>query len=225
MARTIALLFLFTIVAGVFVETFIGGRLVVAGNPAATASNILAHVSLYRTGFTLYLVEMVAQVVMTALFYELLKPVSRRVSLLAATLGYIGCGIKTMSRLFYLAPLFVLGGTTYAGAFSGPQREALSSLFLQLNDYGAGIALAFFGVSTLLQGYLIVRSKFLPRSLGVLTIVGALGWMTFFSPSLGRQLFPIVALLGLTGSLVTILWLLIAGVNEARWHERVRDSA
>ncbi len=219
-ARLIAVLFAITIVAGIFVEGFVSGRLVVARDPAATAANILGQASLLRAGFSIYLAEMLVQIAMTALFYELLKPVSQSLSMLSAVFGYIGCGIKTMSRLFFLAPLFVLGGTTYAGAFNPAQRQALSSLLLQLNEYGAAIALVFFGVSTLVQGYLIVRSTFLPRSLGVLTIMGGLGWMTFLSPTLGLRLFPFVAGIGLLGSIAMILWLLIVGVDERRWREQ-----
>lgn len=222
MARAIAILFLLSIVAGIFVEVFISGRIIVARDPVATANNILAQASLYRMGFTVYLIEMTMQIVMTALFYQLLKPVNAPLSMLSAVLGYVGCGIKTMSRLFYLAPLFVLSGTTYAGAFAPEQRQGLASLLLQLNNYGAGIALAFFGVSTVIQGYLIVRSTFLPRSLGYLSIAGGIGWMAFFSPALGLRVFPVVALIGLLGSIATILWLLVVGVDEARWRESAR---
>jgi hypothetical protein len=219
-ARMIGGLFLSTIVLGIFAEGFVSGRIVVPRDAAATATNILAHQSLYRAGFTAYLIEMAAQIAMTVFFYELLKPVSRPLSLLSAVFSYVGCGIKTMSRLFYLAPVFVLSGATYAAVFNPAQRQALTSLLLQLNNYGAGIALAFFGVSTVVQGYLILRSTFLPRSLGIVTILGGLGWMTFLSPSLGLQLFPIVAGIGLLGSIAMILWLLIVGVDERRWQEQ-----
>ncbi len=82
------------------------------------------------------------------------------------------------------------------------------------------MALAFFGFSTVLQGYLIFRSTFLPRFLGVLGMVAGLGWLTFLHPPLGYRAFPFIALLGFIGAAVTIFWLLVYGVNEERWKER-----
>ena len=179
----------------------------------------------FRLGFTAYLVEMAAQVAMTVLFYELLKPVSRSIALLAAVFAYIACGIKTFSRLFYFAPLLVLGDADYLRAFGADQLQALALLFLKVNDQAAAIALVFFGFSTLLMGYLIARSSFLPRPLGMLKALGGIGWLAFLSPSLGYRLFPYIATVGLLGAAATILWLLVFGVNEQRWKEQASAAA
>jgi hypothetical protein len=219
-ARIAGVLSLLTILTGVFAEMYVSGRLVVDGDAAATAANILTHKSWFQLGFTVYLVEMACQIAMTALFYDLLKPAGRSVSLVAAFLGLAGCVIKTFSRLFFIAPLFILGGAHYLSVFSLEQLRALALLFLKVNDHGAGIALAFFGFYALLKGYLIVRSTFLPRVLGVLSIFAGLGLLTFLSPTLGYQLFPYVAALGLLGAAPQILWLLVFGVNEQRWKEQ-----
>jgi hypothetical protein len=212
--------YLLTILTGIFALGFVSERLVVSGDAATTAANILAHQSLFQLGFTVYLIEMASQVAMTALFYELLKPAGRSVSLLAAYLGLAGCVIKTFSRVFYIVPLFVLGGPSFLSVFSSEQLQALALLFLKVNDQGAGVALAFFGFATLLKGYLILRSTFLPRFLGVLSVLGGVGWLTFLYPPLGYRLFPILAAVGLLGSAATILWLLVKGVNEQRWKEQ-----
>src|SRR5437868_10573191 len=177
-ARITGVFYLLTMVTGIFAQGFVSGRLVVEGDPATTATNILTHKSLFELGFTVYLIEMACQIVITALFYDLLKPAGRSVSLVAAFLGLAGCVIKTFSRLFYIAPLFVLGGAHYLSVFSPEQLQALALLFLKVNDHGAAIALAFFGFYALLTGYLIVRSTFLPRLLGVLSVLGGLGWLT-----------------------------------------------
>ena len=157
---------------------------------------------------------------MTALFYDLLKPAGRSVSLVAALLGLTGCIIKTLSRLFFIAPLFILGGVHYLTVFSAEQLQALALLFLRVNDHGAGIALAFFGFYALLNGYLIIRSTFLPRILGVFSVVAGVGWLTFLYQPLGYRLFPYIAALGILGAALLMLWLLVFGVNEQRWKEQ-----
>src|SRR5438876_5915735 len=219
-ARITGVFYLLTMLTGIFAQGFVSGRLVVDGDATATATNILTHKSLFQLGFAVYLIEMACQVAITALFYDLLKPAGRSVSLVAAFLGLAGCVIKTVSRLFYIAPLFVLGGAHYLSVFNVEQLQALALLFLKVNDQGAGIALAFFGFYALLTGYLIFRSTFLPRILGVWSAVAGLGWLTFLSPTLGYRLFPYLAALGLLGAAALILWLLVFGVNEQRWKEQ-----
>jgi hypothetical protein len=221
-ARITGALYLLTMVTGIFAQMFVSGSLVVSGDASATATNILAHKSLFQAGFAVYLIEMASQITITALFYGLLKPAGRTVSLVAAFLGLTGCVIKTFSRLFYIAPLFVLGGAHYLSVFSTEQLQALALLFLKVNDHGAAIALVFFGFYALLTGYLTFRSTFLPQWLGVLGMFGGLGWLSFLYPPLGYRLFPYIAALGLLGAVLLILWLLVFGVNEQRWREQAR---
>jgi len=128
-ARIAGVLYLLTILTGIFAQGFVSGRLVVDGDAASTAANILTHKTLFQWGFTAYLVEMSCQIAFTALFYDLLKPAGRSISLLAAFLGLAGCVIKTLSRLFFIAPLFVLGGAHYLSVFSPEQLQALALLF------------------------------------------------------------------------------------------------
>src|SRR5437660_1673402 len=87
-------------------------------------------------------------------------------------------------------------------------------------NMGAALGLVFFGFSAPLKGYLIVRSTFLPRILGVLGIFGGLGWLSFLYPPLAYRILPYILFLGLIGSAAKILWLLVFGVNEQRWKEQ-----
>jgi len=219
-ARIIGTFYLVTVLTGIFAQGFVSGRLVVDGDAAATAANILAHRGLFQLGFAVYLIEMACQIAMTALFYDLLKPAGRSVSLLAAFLGLAGCVIKTFSRVFFILPLFILGGAHFLGVFSSEQLQALALLFLKVNDRGAAMALVFFGFYALLTGYLIIKSTFLPRILGVVSMIAGLGWLSFLYLPLGYCLFPYVAAFGLLGAVALIVWLLVFAVNEQRWKEQ-----
>lgn len=223
-ARITAILYLITLVAAVIAEGLISSRFD-SGDPTTTAARIVANPSLYTAGFSTYMIEMAAQIAMTALFYELLKPVSKGVASLSAVFGYVGCGIKIVARLFYIAPLLVVGGVPMLKGFSEAQLDSIALLLLKINDRGAGIALIFFGFSTLLKAWLIIKSTFLPRWLGVLSFVAGIGWLAFLSPLFGLRIYPFIGVIGLLGSLATIAWLLAFGVDENRWREQAAVAA
>ena len=234
LARLTGLFFLLTILGGIVAQAFISQRLINFTDAAATANNILSNKSLFTLGFTIYLIEMACQVITATLLYQLLKPVNRTVALLAVLLELTGISIKTVARVFYIAPLFVLGASPSGGSaavssvlsgFTTEQLQSIALVLLKVNDSGAGVALAFFGFSTPLFGYLIFRSKFLPRWLGVLVMVAGLGWLTFLYPPLGYRVFMIIAPIGLLSALVKILWLLIRGVDEDKWREQASAAA
>jgi len=213
------LLYFLTAVLGVF---FLRG-IVVDGDAAATATNILAHESLFRLGLATGLIATAGYIAVTALFYDLFKPVNRGLSLLAAFFSLVGCAILAFASLFQIAPLVVLGGSPYLSVFKVEQLRALALMFLDLNNQANNICVVFFGVYCLLIGYLIFRSAFLPRSLGVLMALAGLGWLTFLHPPLANHLSPYNLVLGFLAELALMLWLLVMGVNVQRWKEQ--DSA
>lgn len=212
-ARISGAFYLLTMLTGIFALGFVSGSLVVDGEAAATASNILTHKSLFQLGYAVYLIEMACQIPMTARFYDLHKPAGRSVSSLAGFLGFAGC-VKTFSHLFFIAPLFILGGAHYLSVFSTEQLQAL--LFLKVNDHGAAIALVFFGFYALLTNYLMIGSTFLPRILGVLWVFWRFGLADLSVSAVGYHLFPYIAALGFLGAASLILWFRVFGVERTR---------
>src|SRR2546428_119718 len=160
---------------------------------------------------------MAAQLAMTTLFYVLLRPVDRTAAVLSLVFGLVGATIKTVARAFYYAPLLLLGGAGYLTVFDVSQLQALSLLFVKINNQIANMALVFLGISTFFLGYLIVKSTFLPRLLGVVSIVSGLGWLVYLYPALGSALFYYLIVLAMLGVLLTSGWLLVRGVDEQRW--------
>lgn len=223
--RILAALYLFVLIAGITAQGVISDGLVVGTDAAKTAANILANKSLYRLGFTIFMLEMVAQAVVSALYYDLLKPVNRSVARASMILGLTGCSIKTLARLFYAVPLILLGGASYLSTIQPAQLEALSLVFIKINGQGANIGVIFFGFESLLRGWLLFKSGFLPRFLGVLSMISGLGWLTFLWPPLGSQAFTGVALFSIAGLVVTFGWLFIRGVDDVKWSARAALAA
>jgi hypothetical protein len=205
-------------VTAAFGEVIIPGRLVVAGSAAATAANILGHERLFWLGFASSLIGVAFHIAWALLLYELLKPVNRSVSLFAAFVILVGCAIQALTCLLYLAPLLILQGGNSLSAFTPGQLQALALMFLKLNDYAFDIYLVFFGFWCVLIGYLIFKSTFLPRVLGVLLAISGLGWVTYLYPPLAQRLFfPFIAAASALGEIPLELWLIVMGVNVQRW--------
>ena len=167
---------------------------------------------------------MAFHIVWTLLFYELFKPVNRSLSLLAAFVGLVVCALQALTALLYLAPWLVLQGGSSVNALTSEQLKALALLFLRLNASAFHVDLVFFGFWCVLTGYLIFRSTFLPRILGILLAVDGLGWMTYVLPPLATHLFPFIAAASALAEIPLQLWLIIMGVNTQRWKEQAITS-
>lgn len=225
LARTTGAFSLVVLLGGIVAQGVIANGLVVPRDAVATATNILSHLKLYTLGYTVFLIEMAAQVAVTTLFYVLLRPVDRTAAMLSLAFGLVGATIKTVARAFYYAPLLVLGGAGYLTVFDASQLQALSLLLVKTNNQIANMALVFLGISTFFQGYLIVKSTFLPRFLGVVAMVSGLSWLSYTYPAFGSALFYYLIVLAMLGLLLTSGWLLVRGVDEQRWREQARVTA
>ena len=222
-ARITGVVYLLYFLTAIFGEFLIRG-IVVSGDATATANNILRHESSFRWGLGVGLIATACYVAVTALFYHMFKPVSKNLSLIAAFCSLVGCAIQAFSSVFRLAPFIVLGGNSYLSVFKVEQLQALTLMFLQFHAQATIISLVFFGLYCLTIGYLIFRSAFLPRILGVLMVLAGLGWLTFLSPPLGNSLVPYNEVLGGLAELSLMLWLLFVGVNAQHWREQATKT-
>lgn len=216
-ARMGGLAYLAMFVAG-GIATFGKHGLIVANNPTATAANILAHQSMYILGYAGDVLVIATYVAVVALFYRIFKPVNRSVALIAAFMGLMGCAAQSVTCLFEIAPLSLLGGAPYLGVFNPEQLRAFAFLSLKLYSLAYGVALVFFGFFDFLTGYLIYRSWFLPRFLGVFMMLGIAG-VAFLAPPFATKYFTYI-ISGAIGELLLTLWLLVKGVNEEKWNEQ-----
>ncbi|MBC5806300.1 MAG: DUF4386 domain-containing protein [Candidatus Eremiobacter antarcticus] len=229
-ARIGGWLYLVTIVAGVFAEFFVRSKLIVSGDATATAHNIMASERLWRFGFAADLVGVLCYVAVTLILYVLLRPVNRDISLLAAFTSLVGCIILGFDGLAHFAPLLLLGGADYLKAFDQHQLQALALFSLKLHAYGYDLSIVFFSFYVLLLGYLIFRSGYLPKFLGVLLAIEFVCSLTnslagFLAPAFAATLPAALLAPGAVAESALCLWLIVMGVNVAKWKEKANLPA
>ncbi|MEJ2060475.1 MAG: DUF4386 domain-containing protein [Gammaproteobacteria bacterium] len=216
-ARFSGVLYLTIIVFGISSEVFIRSGLIVTGDAAATATNILASKGLFRTGFALDAIMLLSDVAIAILFYQLLKPVSKTLSLMAAAFRLMQAAILGFNLLNYYAPMLLLSEAGYMNAFETGQLHALALFYLDLHSYGYDLGLLFFALSNLILGYLIIRSDYFPSILGyglqaaaVVYLVGS--FTRFLVPDYVSLVEP-AYVIPLLAELSFCLWLLIKGIK------------
>lgn len=227
-ARTAGVLYLVTIICGVFAEVVARGKVLVRDDAAATAMNILANEQLYRSGLAADLLMLLSYVGVTILLYLLFRPVSKVVSLLAATSSLIGIAVLAVNSLTHFAPLLLLKNNESLRQFDAADLQTLAFLSLRLHGRGYLIATVFFGSYCLMIGSLAFRARFLPSVIGVLMWVGGASYlltsfMSILSPALAARL-PDATILGGVAELSLTLWLIIMGVDAVKWQERQASS-
>jgi len=220
-ARIAGACWLMTILAGVF-GMYVWNSLVVSGDAAQTATNILSNEAFFRAGTAATLISTGSYIGATLFAYELLKPVNRPVSRLAAFFSLVGCAVLAVSSLFEFTPFSLLRGNRYLSVFTPEQLQAFSFMFLRLGRQTYNIGMIFFGMHILLVGYLILKSYFLPRIIGALLMFGGLCYLTFLAPPLAGSLSPYIVAPGGLAEIALALWLLVKGVNVQRWKEQAR---
>jgi uncharacterized protein DUF4386 len=198
-ARIGGILYLMIIIAGALGEIFIRGKLIVSGDAISTAQNIMASLSLWRLGIAGDILMHVCDLPLMLVLYVLLKPVNKNLALLGIIFNLIQTAVLVANKLNLLMPLFFLGNAAYLKAFEPDQLYALAYLFIRAHDYGFGIGLIFFGFACLTYGYLLFRSGYFPRALGVLMAIAGLSYLTnsfalILAPALATKIFPVLGL-------------------------------
>jgi len=218
-ARMGGVLLLVSLVAGGFGEGFVPSKLIVSSSATVTAHNLQSFEALYRLGFAAYLIEAMCDVGLSLVFYVLLRRVDRYLALLSVFFALMGTATFAACELFYVAPTLILDGSGSLANFSTDQLNALALLSLRLFGYGGMMLTMFYGVASLLRGYLIFRSGYLPRFLGVLLGLGGLGFIARnFLLALAPGYAPeAILFLMFPAGLALIGWLLVKGVDVERW--------
>jgi Domain of unknown function (DUF4386) len=228
-ARIGGALYLIIIVLGLFGEAFVRDRLIVAGDAAVTAANLQSLESLWRFHIAAELFLLICAVLLLMILFVLLRPVNRDLALLALLFNLVAIGVEAATTMHLIEALFPLGNAAYLKVFSLEQRYAMASLSLKSHGYGFGVSLTFFGCFCVVIGYLIFASGYLPRAVGILMQIAGVCYLTnsfvlILSPNLANRLFPAILLPAFVGELSLCLWLLVKGVNVAKWKETVRPA-
>ncbi|HXY49979.1 MAG TPA: DUF4386 domain-containing protein [Terriglobales bacterium] len=228
-ARIGGVLYLYIIVAGLFAELFVRGKLVVSGDAAATASNIMVSQLRWRIAFSAEVLWLACAVALTMIFYVLMRVVNRNIALMAAFFALMSIAVEAMSTLLHFAPLLVLRGAGYLRVFDAQQLNALALLSAELFEYGFGISLVFFGFEELFRGYLMFRSGFFPSFLGILVVISGLSYLLnsfalFLSPAFSAMVSSFALVGAGLPEMIFCLWLIVVGLNLPKWQERADRS-
>lgn len=223
-ARIGGVLYLMLIGLGIFGQV-VKEKVIVSNDAAATAANLTSMETLWRFGIAAELFALICVVALAMIYFVLLRPVNKELNLLATFLRLVGIAVESIAALNLATALFPLGNAAYLKVFTPEQLYALASLAIKSHNYGYTLALLFFGFTFLFHGYLIYKSGFLPRVLGLMIQLGGFCYLAnsfifFLAPSIAGNLFPWILLPCFVAELSLALWLLVKGVNVQRWKEQ-----
>jgi len=212
LARVAGILYLVMLVCGMAAQ-LIRGSIIMHGNGAATASNIMASGSLFRIAFISDLLMATVFLLFAWALYVLLKPVNKNIALLFVLLATASVAILCLNLLNQFAILILLSDAGYLAAFGAVQLNAMVMLFADLQYYGYYIAQISFGLWLVPLGYLVIKSGFLPRILGILLIIATFGHLSGFLAAFLLPGYESFADLAASLEILFGLWLLVKGVK------------
>lgn len=224
-ARVAGCLYLMLFPLGIFGIIYVPSSLIVLGDAATTASNIMANELLYRLSIVTALTLQIVYIFLALALYKLLNPVDKNNAVLMVILVLVAAPIAMLNELNHVAVLLVLSGSDFLTTFSLDQVQASVPLFLNLHEHGVFIAQIFWGLWLFPMGYLIFKSNFLPLALGILMIIGGFGYLVdsfvyFIFPDFNVTFSEFTFL----GELLLPLWLMFKGVNHEQWEKYALKS-
>jgi hypothetical protein len=220
-ARTAGFWYLVLAITSGFGLLYVPSAIIVPGNAAATADNIVANELLYRLGIVSILIGQISGIFLVLTLYRLFKDVDKKHALLMVSLVVVAVPIVFLNTLNQIAPLLLLNGADYLKVFEANQLQAHAMLFLELFDHGIYVVEVFWGLWLFPFGYLVLKSGFIPKILGVLLMIACFGYI---ADSLSTILFPdnrvivstFASVAGSVGEFSIILWLLFKGVKDQK---------
>ena len=230
LARIAGGLYLLNIVAGFIAIGVVPAILFVAGDAAATLRNIQANELLYRLSLAAHMIPILCNVPLVVILYDLLKGVNKRLALMMVFYSIVGTAVESANLLHQFTPLVLLDGAQGLRALTADQMQALAYAPLRLQTFGYDIQQVIYAGYLLAAGYLVFRSTFLPRVIGVLLAIGAVSYLiysfaSFISPEFAAHLVPYIQLPSLVGEGSLCLVLLVIGVNVQRWKGQASGAA
>jgi hypothetical protein len=211
LARVGGLLYLAVAVMGGFAE-YVRSSNTVAGDAAATASNVVAHMTLFRVGFATDLADLPIFLAVAIVMYVIFRPVSAPIAMAMLVLNAVSAPIQGLNMLNQAGAMLLA---------SDPSSAAQVLFFLDLHRIGYLIAQIFFGLYLLPLGYLVYRSRFMPKILGWVLMIGSTAYVAgvvaaFAGQGFESSLATSFGLVGGISELIFLSWLLIRGVAEPR---------
>ncbi|PYV52720.1 MAG: DUF4386 domain-containing protein [Acidobacteria bacterium] len=215
--RFAGLLYVLVSIVGFFAMGYVPNKLIVHGNAAATANNILASETLFRLGIAGALIGQAGFILVALALYDLLKGVNQRHASLMVLLIVVSVPIAFLNELNSIAALVLMRGSDFLSILEKPQRDALAMLFLKLHGQGFVVSELFWGLWLFPLGLLVYRSRFLPRFLGVWLVFAGFAWVILslmgillpqYQDKVNTFLQPAIV-----GEIAFMLWLLIRGAK------------
>jgi Domain of unknown function (DUF4386) len=222
LARLLGFLGLAGILTGAFDIGYVQSHLIVTDNPSATLHNILTHQFLFRAGFSAHLLEMVINILAEVISFLLFRKVNVLIAMIALISGVVAIAIESVGLLNAYLPLKLAIESSSQTVFSQDQINVLFNLSVKMQYAGLLLSWVIYGIDELASGFLIFRSGFVPRVLGILLSLAGLcyfthGMLTFFAPSLDAKLYPYILFPCLPGEGLTSLWFAVMGLNVVKW--------
>jgi len=218
-SKIVGLLLLLSIVGGGVGEGYVPAMIIGSGSAAATAKNIASSELMFRAGFAAYLVEGICDVALALLFYFVLRPVRNDLALLAAFFGLVSMITFAFAEFFYFAALRLVTSAHDLKSFSLDQWNTAALMSLRFYSLAGGLFMLFYGLAWMVRGFLIFRSQYLPKFLGVLFIVAGLGFLTrnaalVLAPHYASDLLVLPMFIAMIAMAV---WMLTKGIDTEKW--------